>query len=200
MERCQRILRSQYQVHLMVPGKKQIGPMSVISKGLHDAIPALAWLLENINTECNIEGRVYRDVSEGRDSALRGIFPCPMHSQDEGEPSSLPQPFLLFQSPTWVILACRLHFDREDSPENEKEPGQPDDNASPERVAGDSVSAMQTCLDNIVFQLGREAVRKLDIFVDSYQEYAFAVGDPGQADVFRKEITTALFDKAIYLD
>jgi hypothetical protein len=53
------------------------------------------------------------------------------------------------------------------------------------------VAALQTCLDNLECQLGKEHVGKLDIFVDPFVEYAFAVGDPDQAKMMHLEITAA---------
>lgn len=185
MEQCQRTLRSSYHVHLMVPGKKQMGPLSIISKSAHEAIPALAWLLENWDAG-EIEGRIYRNVSEGRDSVLRGVFPCRTQGRSlDGDfpSSSLSQPFWLFQSPQWAVLAYPLNSESNDPPETEN-------NTDPvDRVSGGFfVSAMRTCLDNIVFQLGQEAGGQLSTFVDCAQNYAFVVGDPRQANVLRKEI------------
>ena len=48
MEQCERDLRSAYQVHLMVPGKKQEGPISMVAKSYREALPALAWLLDQL--------------------------------------------------------------------------------------------------------------------------------------------------------
>ena len=178
MEQCQRTLRSSYHVHLKVPGKKQMGPLSVISKSVKEAIPALTWLLENWDCSDNeIEGRIYHDVREGRDSVLSGVFPCnrtPSQDgsiHDDSSSSLLSQPFWLFQSPSWAVLACKIKIESSDRPELENDL---------------IVSAMQTCVDNIVFQLGQEAVGQLITFMDCCQKYAFAVGDPDQAYVLRK--------------
>jgi hypothetical protein len=78
MEKCQKTLRSSYHVHLMVPGKNQLGPLSIIAKSIQEAIPALAWLL--LESWCvehteSLQVGMYRNVQEGRDSLLRGVFP-----------------------------------------------------------------------------------------------------------------------------
>lgn len=169
VEHCQRILRSKHHVHLMVPGKKQMGPISVISRSLSDSIPALAWLFENLLVEGdnNIEGRIYRDVRQGRNNVLQGHFLNRTQSQYDstsGESSFLSQPFSIFQSSTWVVLACKINSggDACSAYENERDQA---DRDSLNRKAGDCVSVMQTYLDNIVFQLGREALGTLDIYM-----------------------------------
>jgi hypothetical protein len=181
MEYCQKTLRSSYHVHLMVPGKKQMGPLSIIAKSIHEAISALAWLLlESWCVEHNesLEVRIYRNVQEGRDCLLRGIFPCRLHEQEVTSTMFTPlsQPVWLFQSPAWVVLACRLGLLSNDGSQNDTD-----------KVSA-TLSIMQPCLDNVVFQLGQETVGKVDIFIDYCQEYAFAVGDPDQSEVLRKEI------------
>jgi hypothetical protein len=91
--------------------------------------------------------------------------------------SPLSPPVWLFQSPTWAALACKLGLQHNDGSHNDS------------NGISENLSAMQECLDNVVFQLGQGAVGKLDIFIDCCQEYAIAVGDPEQAEVLRNEIT-----------
>jgi len=52
VEYCRKELRNQ-RVHLIVPGKKEAGPVTIVAKYHHDAIPAAAWLLQQLDLTLN---------------------------------------------------------------------------------------------------------------------------------------------------
>ncbi|CAB9502517.1 expressed unknown protein [Seminavis robusta] len=171
MEQAERTVRSDYCCHLMVPGKKQAAPVSLVAKTYREALPALAWLMEHITGQ-QMSGRVHRNVKDDRDQVLEGTFP-----NDPAGDDGLPLPYWLFQSTGWSVLACSL------IPAG-------GDNQNPSE-GQDRAVVLQTSIDNLVFRLGKEAIGNLDIFVDPYGEYSFAVGDPNQAETVRQETTTA---------
>jgi hypothetical protein len=214
MEQCERIVRSNYGCHLMVPGKKQPGPVSLVAKTYREALPALAYLMEHMQMhhhpqreETIILGvRFHRNVKDERDHVLEGTIPMPIinsqQQQQQGSASSNSQrvtiPYWLFQSPTWSVLACNLLVANLDSDNNNNNNNNDvKHNKSTVRdssygLVQDRVTTLQTCFDNWEFQLGKEHVGKLDIFVDPFVEYSFAVGDPDQAEMLSLEILAAL--------
>lgn len=173
MEQCERDLRSDYQVHLMVPGKKQEGPISMVAKTYKEALPALASLFEHLIIDGSTRGRIHRNVKDPRVGILEGSFLPEAPSID----SSLP--YWLFQSPQLSVLTCSLLS------------GDGKDNSKISPNNNSRAVTLQTCLDNIVFRLGKEAIGKLEIFMDPYLENSFAVGDGNQAEVLRCDIAVA---------
>jgi hypothetical protein len=174
MEDCEKSLRSDYQVHFMVPGKKQEGPVSMVAKSYREALPALAWLFEQLIIDGPIPGRIHRNVKDPRIGILDGTF-LPGAPLD-----GVFLPYWLFQSPQVSILACSLVSD-----------SQVEGSTIVAPAVNTRAMALQTCLDNVVFRLGKEAIGRLDIFTDPYNENSFAAGDPNQAEVLRREISTA---------
>lgn len=176
MEQCEQDLRSDYQVHLMVPGKKQQGPISMVAKSYREALPALAWFSDQLVVISGpIRGRIHRNVKDQRIPPLDGLLLPETLSVDATTP------YWLFQSPQLCVLAFRLFSEDEST-------GDSNESATAENSRA---LTLKTCMDNIVFRLGKEAIGKLDIFMDPYSEYSFAAGDPSQAEVLRREISTA---------
>ena len=135
IQELEKRLRSYYQVHLVVPGKKQTGPVALFGSTYRQTIPAAAYLMKHIE---RINRRVIlRSLSgttgggsqhqqqrlpPGSDEVItiRGrIF---VHNAQDPNPvgitgnwnssspsSSIREPFYwLFQSSTWNAIACRI--------------------------------------------------------------------------------------------
>jgi len=211
MEQCEKVMRSDYQVHFMIPGKKQQGPVNMVAKTYREAIPALTCLLAQHLTIVEestriIRGRVHRNVKDHGDQVLDGsFFVQRRRSAENGDTHSQSLPFWLFQSPEWSVLACSLlsnngsdHNDTSNDVQNASQNQQlaSNDSATAEEdvvrhQVEERAVVLQTCLDNIIFRLGKEAIGQLDIFFDPHLEYSFAVGNPGQAETLHQEIATA---------
>jgi hypothetical protein len=189
MEQCERTVRTDYCCHLMVPGKKQPGPVSLVAKHYREALPALAWLMEHIHheEETSIRVRFHRNFKDDRDQVLEGTV-IPLNSHQGGAGHQATSPYWLFQSPVWSVLTCNL-LGTLDSGNDGKHDESTAHDYSP--LLQERVAELQTCLDNLEFQMGKHYVGKLDIFVDPFLEYAFAVGDPDQAEMMRLEIRAA---------
>ena len=169
----------------MIPGKKQEGPVSLVANTYREALPALAFLFKHLAVESSIRGRFHRNVKDNRIPVLEGSFPPRMQSIGERMDSSSISPFWLFQSPGLSVLTCSLLS--EDTRNGSTLAVDP----LSETGVQDRAMALQTCLDNIVFRLGKEAVGGLDIFLDPYLEYSFAAGNPAQAEQLRQEIVAS---------
>lgn len=182
MEQCHSTLRSDYQVHLMVPGRQQEGPVNMVTKTYREAISALAYLMTRLVGNDPIRGRIYRNVKESPNQSVDGTFLLHSRSSTDG-------PFVphwLFESANWSVVACELCYE-----------GQEGDSLDGEgiqqqiTVENASVRALQTCLDNIIFRLGKACVGQLDIFFDDYLERAFAAGNSDQAENLFREISNS---------
>lgn len=86
-------------------------------------------------------------------------------------------PFLLFDCHEVSILTCKL---LDSTPEKEPSAG--------DTVTQEKDMALRTCVDNIIFRLGNEVIGSLEIFLDPYLEYLFAVGNSVQVEQLRQDI------------
>ena len=186
VERCITRIRSDYQVHLMVPGKNQEGPVNMVGKSYRETVPALAWLKNQLIVNDSFRGRIHPNVKDLQDQVIEGIIPLP---GDDNRDKYLP--FWLFQSTTWSVVVCDL-FDNQARVSEDTTDNDAKDNSQQHSNEGlDRATALQTCLDNIVFRLGKDSIGKLDIFFDDNLERAFAVGGTEQCNVLFHEVTSA---------
>lgn len=193
MELCQRSIRSDYQSHLMIPGKKQKGPTSLVSKSCREILPALAFLFDHLEVNDTILGRCHRNVKDDRIPVFEGSFPATRGGGGlDGETidSSYIAPVWLFRSTGLAVLLCRLRSSRtvEDIGDSNVADLELPSGADLDKHMQDRATALQTCVDNVIFRLGKEAVGSLDILLDQYLEYSFAAGSPQQAEQLRQEI------------
>ena len=187
LEQCERTVRTDYGCHLMVPGKKQTGPVNLVARTVREVLPALAWLVERLHVPEDIPVRFHRNVKDYQDQVLEGIIP--IHSI--GAPGTT-SPYWLFQSPSWSVLACNLmvsvaHHGTNDDLDPCRDPSMVPSSS----LHNCRATMLQTCWDNLKFKLGNDIVGKLDIIVDPNVEYAFAVGDPDPAARLSMEIAAA---------
>lgn len=190
MERSQHALRSDYQVHLMIPGRNKEGPVSLVAKTYREALPALAFLFEKLIVEDPIRGRFHRNVKDSSIPVLEGIFPPKPQPSIHDDESNI-SPFWLFESASLSVLTCSLLSNRSRDSTSETTYEGDQSSSATDVAVQDRAMALQTCLDNIVFRLGKEAIGALDIFLDPYLEYSFAAGNPIQAEQLRQEILTS---------
>lgn len=190
MEQCERTVRSDYGCHLLVPGKKQPGPVSLVAKTYREALPALAWLMEQLQIQEETLGvRFHRNVKDDRDHVVQGTT-MPINSSPRTDArQQATTPYWLFQSPAWSVLACNLMATLDSDNDGKHHESTPVHDSS--SLLQGRVTALQACWDNMEFQLGKEHVGNLDIFVDPFFEHSFAVGDPDQAEMLRLEIAAA---------
>ena len=190
MEQSQRALRSDYQVHLMIPGRNKEGPVSLVAKTYREALPALAFLFKKLIVEGPIRGRFHRNAKDSRIPVLEGFFPRKTPPSINEEESNI-SPFWLFESPGLSVLTCSLLSNRSGDSTSGTTSDKDKSSAAADEAVQDRAMALQTCLDNIKFRLGKEAVGALDIFLDPYLEYSFAAGNPKQAERLRQEIVSS---------
>lgn len=131
LERC---LRSQFLVHLVIPGRKQTGPVAIYGETYRQALPAAAYLLRHIwmiqyngnsiespppttessSTKITLNGRVFaNNAQESNPTGLVGIWNYSSSSSSTNQDSNNNDflaitPYWLFQSPAWSVLTCEL--------------------------------------------------------------------------------------------
>ena len=201
-------LRSKFGVHLVVPGRKQTGPLAVAGKSIKEVLPAVNYLMgillldgDHTNTAVLpsngrfLNGRIMRNVKDPNDVVLSGRFLQPPTLQTANETNDLSlNPYWLFESPSWSVVACPLSLSETETADNQSSEHQ------------DAIAeALQISFDNLRFRMGNAALSNLQIFLHSPpppapndnttesptlpDQRAFAIGDPTSSairDLFRE--------------
>lgn len=214
MEYCLKVMRHDFQVHLIIPGRKQAGPVAIVAATYRQGIPAIAYFLHSLVGTNNkrIQGRIHLNVKASNSQQLSGTFgastpppPPPPSPQESSEtttetatsavgPSTNGLPYWLFQSSSWSVIGCSLRSRDKDKSDNNDEPPNEDSDKDKEDDEDNNdhdmmtMTSLKTCLDNIVFRLGQTSIGQLDIFTDSDLYHAFAAGNPDRANVLYQEI------------
>jgi hypothetical protein len=186
-------LRSDFSVHLIVPGRRQSGPVAIVGRAYRDALPAAAHLLNQISRNlisqqhqaATVEGRIFLNVQDPKPKLIEGRW--------TSSSSCLTTIHWLFQSADWSVLACPLVGEVDDSMTTTATTAVAASNSEvlpPHDNGTGIVTTLQTCLDNAAFRLGSSSISNLDIFVDGTT--AFCAGNHGQAMVLFQEVSKAL--------
>eukprot|EP00980_Cylindrotheca_fusiformis_P006431 scaffold1375_cov137-Cylindrotheca_fusiformis.AAC.20 len=183
---CERFLRTNFLVHLVVPGRKQQGPVAIAGSSYKETIPAAAHLISKLQSvqENSYHGKVQLNVKNPREPTIAGTWNRHSMRADNGEGLIL-QPFWLFQSAAWSVLVCPIS-----TRQNELLPsgnGRAENDDCHTNSDGDQyLSLLRSCVENLTFRVG--SLQGLDIFIDDFPPAAFAVGDPHQATMLLEEI------------
>ena len=205
-------LRSKFGVHLVVPGRKQTGPLAVAGKSVREVLPAVDYLMrilvldgDHTNTAMLpsngrfLTGRIMRNVKDPNDVVLAGRFLQPPTLQTTNERNDLSlHPYWLFESPSWSVVVCPLSLSETETADN-----QSSSNKKQHQVA--IAEALQISFDNLRFRMGNAALSNLQLFLHSPppvapkdntieaptlpEQRAFAMGDPTSSairDLFRE--------------
>jgi hypothetical protein len=174
MQHCETFVRSEFTVHLIIPGRKQAGSVAIAAQTYRQALPAVAWLLQRFQGVDSVTGRIQTNVKNVQDPGVSGIWTRqPSNTADR-------KPYWLFQSETWSVLGCPLVVLEND---NEKS----------SRIS--MLALLQTCVDNAKFHLGSGVVNQVHVFTDNQAcNTAFGAGNHQQALVLYKEVQKALVD------
>ena len=173
MQYCETFVRSEFTVHLIIPGRKQAGPVAIAAQTYRQALPAVAWLLQRIQgVDDSVSGRIQTNVKNVQDPGVSGIWTKPSSTRSERKP------YWLFQSETWSVLGCPLLLLENNDDEEES------------RMS--MLAILQTCVDNAKFRLGSGVVNQVHVFTDPQASTAFGAGNHQQALVLYKEVQKAL--------
>jgi hypothetical protein len=200
-------LRSQCLCHLVVPGRKQSGPVAIVGRTIQEALSAAAWLMRRLILpvlEQHVPGQIQRNVKDTRDAAIVGRWCVIIRPETEGTEEFV-GPSWLFQSPQWNVMVCPIRIDdptTSESSHNEMKEDIPSDSANMPINESDGsmeddessslplLSTMKACVDNVLFRLGN--LQNLHMFVHEYPPMALALGKPEQATLLLEEIRQRL--------
>lgn len=196
VDECEKYLRSNFCVHLVVPGRRQNGPLAIAGKTYREALPAahelVAHRLVGLGDENvpNIRGKILRNVKDTVDTGIVGAWNIPQEEQEQ-LPSNgttiVEPPYYLFESEVYSVLACPLpsSFNTDDESD-----GNDNANAS---ASSCYLNNLKTCIDNAAFHIGRAAIEELDIFIT--RECAFCIGKRNQTQIIYDEVMKEMLEK-----
>jgi len=205
-------LRSKFGVHLVVPGRKQVGPLAVVGKSYKETLPAVDFLMRrlvldrNINREDEnnasssspllcLNGSVTRNVKNPNETVFSGRFwQPPQHTSqsngETGDDGTYLQPYWLFESDNWNVMACPLTMAPTTSPALETTKAPPVQQQQVQQQQTAVAEALQIGFDNLRFRLGNAALSELEVFLhppplspSKALPKAFAIGDPTAAGI-----------------
>ena len=209
----ERIIRSCFTVHIVIPGRKQSGPIGIAGKSYREVIPAAAFLLSKVDfttilfppntlspssstsssspsSSYSLEGRIQLNVKRIQDLPISGrILLPPPPTTTTITPTLLPvnglRPYWLFQSSTWNVLACPLVLNEEIQQQQQQQ-------------QQSLLLVLQNCVDNLKFRLGNNVLDDddnggggggVDIFIHEYPiPTVYAIGDPTKTTLLQQEI------------
>jgi hypothetical protein len=169
MQHCETFVRSEFTVHLVIPGRKQEGPVAVVGQTYRQALPAVAWLLQRLQGVDSVSGRIQTNVKNLQVPGVSGIWTKPSNSDRK--------PYWLFQSATWSVLGCPLLLENDN-----------------EESRMSTLTVLQACVDNAKFRLGSGVVNQVDVFTNPQACTAFGAGNHQQVLVIYEEVQKALVD------
>lgn len=188
-EELERQMRAQFLVHLVIPGRKQSGPVAVVGETYRESLAAVAYLLQYISsigtwTSPTIRGRIQWRVQDPNDIVLEGHWrvPRPILTTDV---VSLMETSWLFQGPEhWNALVCYLPttLQTTDGGEQATTPS----SAQEENI----MTTLHIAFDNLKFKMGN--LDGIEIFLHDNPFMALAVGTPSRMTVLYQEMEQAL--------
>lgn len=197
VQQCEKHLRSRFGVHLVIPGRTQQAPVAIVGQSYRETIPATAWLLQqlmlprNSGDSASVGGRIQKNVKDPNDGTLEGRWWQQQKLDDIQESNGVNlDPYWLFQSISWSVMACDLLTRRRAS-----EPAS-DDQSSPSSPKS-ILELLQTCIDNLKFRVGWTELQGMDVFFHTLRtkemnvllsSMAFAAGHPEKVAVLFEEV------------
>jgi hypothetical protein len=222
---CEHYVRSSFGAHLVIPGRNQCGPVAIVGRTWHDAVPATAYVLQQLDwttlvrddvgdpPDTNsrdgdeysvvtsttsggdgwgtrpmlLNGRIQLNVKDPHDSIISGVF-LPDPSTFITPPTSNAcftslQPWWIFQSSTWTVLACRVTLPGPEvnahdklssssssscpSPWSSAEHISTRANANTDTDTTTTTTFLQTCVDNVRFRWGNDRFNDLEMFISN---------------------------------
>jgi hypothetical protein len=206
IQNIEKLMRSRFAAHLVIPGRTQSGPVGIVGKTYREALPAVACFLQQLvlnssteneysQTPILINGRIQRNVKDPDDVTIEGRWQHrALQSFAEGSSKHPLDPYMLFQSHQnfWNVMTCDL-----EPPTASSIAGETADTAPNTTF----LDLLKTCVDNVTFRLGNNGLRGVDIFFYQIPPInaqiqqstvvsvaAFAAGHPDQVDAVFQEI------------
>lgn len=198
-ETLERQLRAQFLVHLVIPGRKQSGPVAVVGETYREALAAVAYLLKYLSnigtwTSPTIRGRIQRRVQDPNDVLLEGHWSVP--STDTStilttDETSLMQTAWVFQCPQhWSVMVCYVPAAQPTDHSNEGRDQETAPSSSSSAQEEMTTTTLHVALDNFKFKMG--SLDGLDIFLHDNPFIALAAGNPSRMAVLYEEMEHAL--------
>ena len=188
MENCKKTMRQKFGVHLLVPGKRQKGNISILSESHEQAIPAVHWLLSQItigSMPCSasdsntyrVEGTLHYNSSnqgeKNKSQTLNGFFNIP--------PSNS---LFMSSSNSQSVMVYRLSPSSDDHgvAKNFEQNSEWNDNYS------EILRTLEICMDNMQFYNG--PTEDLSFYI-SYP-YAYGMGSSSYLNQLFEEVDRAM--------
>mmetsp|Transcript_19608 Transcript_19608/g.29095 ORF Transcript_19608/g.29095 Transcript_19608/m.29095 type:complete len:245 (-) Transcript_19608:51-785(-) len=165
-------LRSRHQVHLVVPGRNQKGPVAIVGASYRQAFPAAACFLKSLTPPSDtstIPGRIKQHVQDPNDIIIEGHWNVPLATKHL---------HWVFRSARWSILVFFLPSSTNDLS---------NDSASRERKM---LEMLNTCMDNVTFSTGE--FDGVDRFTHTNPPIALASGTSQKLEILEDEIKKAI--------
>lgn len=139
----EKYIRSFFMCHLVVPGKKQCGPVALVGQSENEAIPAAAWLLGQLllGDIQQLNGRIQFNVKDIDDTGTVGHWYLLARSP------TLREPFHVFGRQTCTIVGFPLSV------------GNDCESSGSETMT----TVLQTVVDNVRFRLGTARVKDVTV-------------------------------------
>lgn len=204
LSKMEQQLRSLFYVHLVVPGRKQAGPVAIVGASYRQVVPAALYFLGRLhlpatsssqsteNAVHRLSGRIQRNFQDRNDRALEGFWVVPTRGQndaDQGE-SPRPAPLWIFESPQWSAMGCVLP-ELDETEDNGT--GEANELHRSESNSTNMEDILLASVDNIKFRCG--TLDGLDIFLHDSPPGAFGAGKCSLATILFEEVQKAVEQK-----
>ncbi|KAL3941384.1 MAG: hypothetical protein SGBAC_004241 [Bacillariaceae sp.] len=209
VQECERFLRANCCVHLVIPGRKQGGPVAIAGRSHEETLPAATYLLsklQSMTTEV-LEGRIQLNVKNVQAPTITGRWRCPqMASSDDG--SVPPRPICIFESEKWNVLTCMWkpsdptvdivteEAAAETSDDTELNHGSSSASQFNEKIDDTDdkwtpfLEILRICVDNVILRAGN--LPGLFSFVHDFPPMALVCGDPRHVELIDQEISAVV--------
>jgi len=221
VEDLERKLRSVYQVHLVVPGRNQSGPVAIVGATYHQTVLAAVQFLRSVlalSTSLNdkIPGRIQRHVQDPNDRTVEGSWSAlgiinklyhqqqdrdQLHTNEVSVPSGTNlQLHWVFHSPDWSILVCELTKIINTTPATKhstsKNSGHQINEKNGSMSNEETLQILTTCVDNFEFSTG-SAKKDFEYFLHDNDKSCIivATGKHHTLNILYQEIVRALSTK-----
>lgn len=205
VQECERFLRANCCVHLVIPGRKQGGPVAIAGRSHEETLPAATYLLsklQSMTTEA-LEGRIQLNVKNVQAPTISGIWRCrQLESSDDG--SDPPRPICIFESEKWNVLTCmwtpsdstvEMVTDAAAETSDNAELNHGSSSASQTNENSDDnddewtpfLEILRTCVDNVILRAG--SLPGLVLFAHDFPPMALVCGDPRHVGLIDQEIS-----------
>ncbi|CAJ1944587.1 unnamed protein product [Cylindrotheca closterium] len=207
VQEFERFLRANCTVHLVIPGRKQAGPVAIAGRSHEETLPAATYLLSKLRSPWTdfVEGRIQLNVKNAQAPTITGRWRCPqIESSDGPDP---PRPICIFESEKWNVLACmwtpsdptadtatevvaettdntELNRDSSLASQTSEQSDDNDDDWTP------FLEVLRICLDNVILRVGN--LQGLFTFVHDFPPMALVCGDPRHVELISEEIANVV--------